>query len=139
MQYQPGTDGAAVTDVRLHGSMSSQHPELRNTSSVLTQWIPGFTASGGASPGRPSDAVTDSLHKFCQVTASSVRAVAAVTWGPVCHGRNRDRRERMLLDGSAVSAVSRSRKKPIQPAESSAPQRLLIRLTGNFRPTGDCR
>ena len=25
------------------------------------------------------------------MTASSVRAVAAVTWGPVCHGRNRDR------------------------------------------------
>src|SRR5215813_1985227 len=33
MPYQPGTDGAAVTDVRLHGSRSSQHPELRNTSS----------------------------------------------------------------------------------------------------------
>ena len=44
------------------------------------------------------------------MTASSVRAVAAVTWGPVCHGRNRDRRERMLLDGSAVSAASRNGK-----------------------------
>src|SRR5262249_54054312 len=31
MQYQPGTDGAAVTDVRLHGSRPSQHPETRNT------------------------------------------------------------------------------------------------------------
>src|SRR5215813_1837085 len=27
MLYQSGTDGAAVTDVRLHGSGSSQHPE----------------------------------------------------------------------------------------------------------------
>ena len=27
------------------------------------------------------------------MTASSVRAVAAVTWGPACHGRNRDRLE----------------------------------------------
>jgi hypothetical protein len=45
----------------------------------------------------------------------------------------------MLLDGGAVSAVSHSGKKPIQPAESSAPQRLLIRLTGNFLPTGDFR
>jgi hypothetical protein len=44
------------------------------------------------------------------VTASSVRAVAAVTWGPVCHGRNRDRLERMLLDGGAVSAASRNGK-----------------------------
>ena len=50
------------------------------------------------------------LHKFCQVTASSVRAVAAVTWGLVCHGRNRDRLERMLLDGGAASAASRSGK-----------------------------
>jgi len=46
------------------------------------------------------------------VTASSVRAVAAVTWGPVCHGRNRDRLERMLLDGGAVSAASRNGEKP---------------------------
>ena len=50
------------------------------------------------------------IHKFCQVTASSVRAVAAVTWGLECHGRNRDRLERMLLDGGAASAASRSGK-----------------------------
>jgi hypothetical protein len=62
------------------------------------------------------------LRKFCQVTASSVRAVAAVTWGPVCHGRKRDRLERMLLDGGAVSAASRSGENRIRPAESSAPQ-----------------
>src|SRR5215471_9774165 len=43
MLYPPGTDGAAVTDVRLHGSRPSQHPELRNTT---TQWNPGFTAFG---------------------------------------------------------------------------------------------
>src|SRR5215813_507009 len=46
MLYPPGTDGAAVTDVRLHGSRPSQHPELRNTT---TQWNPGFTAFGRAS------------------------------------------------------------------------------------------
>ena len=66
------------------------------------------------------------IHEFCQVTASSVRAVAAVTWGLECHGRNRDRLERMLLDGGAASPASRSGKKQIRPAESSAPQRLLI-------------
>jgi hypothetical protein len=38
----------------------------------------------------------------------------------------------MLLDGGAVSAVSHSGKKPIQPAESSAPQRLLIRVDRQF-------
>jgi hypothetical protein len=50
------------------------------------------------------------LHEFCQVTASSVRAVATVTWGLGCHGRNRDRLERMLLDGDAAPAASRSGK-----------------------------
>src|SRR5215470_5406577 len=39
MLYQPGTDGAAVTEVRLPGSRSSQHPELRNT---RTEWSPRF-------------------------------------------------------------------------------------------------
>src|SRR5262249_47816476 len=39
MLYPPGTDGAAVTDVRLHGSRSSRHPEVRNT---RTHWIWGF-------------------------------------------------------------------------------------------------
>jgi len=39
MLYPPGTDGAAVTEVRLHGSRSSQHPESRNT---RTHWIRGF-------------------------------------------------------------------------------------------------
>src|SRR5215470_10835633 len=39
MLYQPGTDGAAVTDVRLHGGRPSQHPESRNT---RTHWIWGF-------------------------------------------------------------------------------------------------
>jgi len=34
-----------VTDVRLHGSRSSQHPESRNTSCVLTRWNPGFSHS----------------------------------------------------------------------------------------------
>src|SRR5215470_15137053 len=46
MLYSPGTDGAAVTDVRLHGSRPSQHPESRNTRCVLTQRKPGFMASG---------------------------------------------------------------------------------------------
>src|SRR5271167_3419530 len=42
------------------------------------------------------------LHRFCQVTAGSVRAMAAVTWGPRCHGRRgRDRLERMRLADSA--------------------------------------
>src|SRR5215468_6756995 len=43
MLYPPGTDGAAVTDVRLHGSRSSQHPESRNT---RTSWNRGFIAFG---------------------------------------------------------------------------------------------
>src|SRR5215467_12980573 len=41
MLYPPGTDGAAVTEVRLYGGRSSQYPELRNTRCALTQWIPG--------------------------------------------------------------------------------------------------
>ena len=39
MLYQPGTDGAAVTDVRLHGSRPFQHPELRNTSNLQQRRI----------------------------------------------------------------------------------------------------
>jgi hypothetical protein len=38
----------------------------------------------------------------------------------------------MLLDGGAVSATSRSGKKHVRPAESSAPQRLIDSLTGSF-------
>src|SRR5262249_15664712 len=41
MLYPHGTDGAAVTEVRLHGSRSTQRPELRNT---RTHWNRGFTA-----------------------------------------------------------------------------------------------
>src|SRR5499433_1670174 len=39
MLYPPGTDGAAVTDVRLHGSRPSQHPESRKHQNALE---PGF-------------------------------------------------------------------------------------------------
>src|SRR5215475_6196772 len=49
MLYPPGTDGAAVTDVRLHGSRPSQHPELRNT---RTHWIRGFNAFAALSATR---------------------------------------------------------------------------------------
>src|SRR5262249_10815108 len=59
MLYPPGTDGAAVTDVRLPGSRSSQQPESRNTRCALTQWNPSFSASGGcpAAGRRPSEPV----------------------------------------------------------------------------------
>ena len=83
----------------------------------------GAEAGRGGTPGRRAGMAAN--HKFCQVTASSVRAVAAVTWGLECHGRHRDRLERMLLDGGAAPASSRSGKQ-IRPAESAAPIRLLI-------------
>jgi hypothetical protein len=38
----------------------------------------------------------------------------------------------MVLDDAAVSAASRSGKKQIRPAESSAPQRLIDSSTGSF-------
>src|SRR5215470_14072706 len=48
MLYPPGTDGAAVTDVRLHGSRSSQHPESRNTRCVREQTDPVLIYRSGA-------------------------------------------------------------------------------------------
>src|SRR5215475_5535635 len=64
MLYQLGTDGAAVTDVRLHGSRSSQHPESRNTRCALTQWIPGPGPSERHETPDPvcSDAVDSRFH-----------------------------------------------------------------------------
>src|SRR5215813_12150526 len=53
MLYPPGTDGTAVTDVRLHGSRSSQHPELRNT-------------RGGQTSGLPLAEVADSCARTSQ-------------------------------------------------------------------------
>src|SRR5262249_16648731 len=44
MLDHPGTDGAAVTDVRLHGSRPSQHPESRNTRKAGN--IPEFSDEG---------------------------------------------------------------------------------------------
>src|SRR5215475_1100467 len=48
MLYHPGTDGAAVTDVRLHGSRSSQHPESRDTRCVREQTDPALIYRSGA-------------------------------------------------------------------------------------------
>src|SRR5215471_10612770 len=49
MLYPPGTDGAAVTDVRLPGSRSAQHPESRNTrTSAGTGVSCGSSCSGSA-------------------------------------------------------------------------------------------
>ena len=70
-----------------------------------------------------------------QVTAGSVRAMAAATWGPKRHGRHgRDQRERMRLTGNAGSAMSRKGSNRIRPAESYAPQRPIDSLTGSYLP-----
>ena len=60
--------------------------------------------------------------------------MAAVTWGPGCHGRHgRDRLERMRLGGDANPAASRCRGIQNRPAESSAPQGSGF-LTGKYLP-----
>src|SRR5215471_2647228 len=75
MLYPPGTDGAAVTEVRLHGSRSSQHPELRNTRCVLTQWNPGFIAFGSGT-GRGPDAVNARFQYVRQAPGSGPVAMS---------------------------------------------------------------
>src|SRR5215468_3754447 len=47
MLYRSGTDGAAVTDVRLHGSRSTQHPESRNTRNALEPEFHAVPAAPG--------------------------------------------------------------------------------------------
>src|SRR5262249_23045599 len=77
MLYPPGTDGAAVTDVRLPGSRSSQHSKTRNTQARSKAVDPGFTVSGclRLRPGcvRPTPGLRPGRVRFAHLPSLATR------------------------------------------------------------------
>src|SRR5262249_37964190 len=103
MLYQPGTDGAAVTDVRLHGSRSSQHPESRNN---RTHWIrdstaPERTGSGvsSRSPGSGAE-----LLRLAAVGDELPRGAGLQAPGRGREGGQHEQQERDDVHAGAVEA-----------------------------------